>query len=92
MAEKACASIQGLAIYRWTELQWNVDFVKGHTVGYPWHFKSNEDIIFKFEWLISDPTFLPSWTWPFLAIFNNTETRDRTDYNPAFYNPEGFKV
>ena len=43
-------SIQGLAIYRWTELQWNVDFVKGHTVGYPWHFKSNEDIITKFKW------------------------------------------
>ena len=41
---------QGLAIYRWTELQWNVDFVKGHTVGYPWHFKSNEDIITKFKW------------------------------------------
>ena len=36
--------------YRWTELQWNVDFVKGHTVGYPWHFKSNEDIITKFKW------------------------------------------
>ena len=36
--------------YRWTELQWNVDFVNGHTVGYPWHFKSNEDIITKLKW------------------------------------------
>ena len=36
--------------YRWTELRWKVDFVNGHTVGYPWHFKSNEDIITKFKW------------------------------------------
>ena len=36
--------------YRWTELQWNVDFVNGPTVGWPWHFKSNEDIITKSKW------------------------------------------
>ena len=35
--------------YRWTELQWNVDFFNGPTVSYPWHFKSNEDIITKFK-------------------------------------------
>ena len=35
--------------------------------------------------------FPTSWTWPFFAIFQNTETRDRTNYKPAFY-LEGFKV
>ena len=31
------------------------------------------------------PTFQPSWKWSFFTIFYNTEPRDRTDYNPAFY-------
>ena len=74
-------------------------------VGYPWHFKSNEDIMTKIEWpgfqIITEtslmgvalllPTFLPSWKWPFLAIFFNTEARDRTDKTPTFYF-EGFMV
>ena len=37
------------------------------------------------------PTFLPSWKWSFLAIFHNTELRDRADKNPAFYF-EGFML
>ena len=37
------------------------------------------------------PTFPPSWKWSYLAIFQNTEPRDRTDKNPAFYF-EGFMV
>ena len=31
--------------YRWTEKQRNVNFTNEHYVGYPWHFKSNENII-----------------------------------------------
>ena len=31
------------------------------------------------------PTFLPSWKWPFLTIFLNTERRDKTDKNSVFY-------
>ena len=29
------------------------------------------------------PTFLHSRKWSFLALFHNTEQRDKTDYNPA---------
>ena len=35
--------------YRWTEKQRNVNFVDGPIIGYPWYFKSDEDIINKFK-------------------------------------------
>ena len=31
------------------------------------------------------PTFPPSRKWPFLAIFHNTDSRNRTDFNHAFH-------
>ena len=68
----------------------------------PWHFKTSKDITTKFKrhrfQIIKinrkklcgsgiTPSYFPALMN--MAIFHNTETRDRTDYKPAFY-LEGF--
>ena len=77
------------------------EFANGPIVGWPWHFKINEDGITKFEWhgfrskelaeksfmgvALLLPTFPLSWKWSFLAIFTKQSQGIENGYNPAFY-------